>query len=547
MMVPTMPHNVNLDALIFREDFEVTTTTLSQQVDEAPKIKIVELEAISFFFKVLRKPEFQRTTSHWPPEKVAGFIKSFLSGDLIPALILWRSQTSGKVFVIDGAHRLSALIAWVHDDYGDGLASKAFCENNIPAEQTRTAAETRVLVNNAVGAYADLKHGANVSTERQLYASNLGAGGATLQWVKGDASRAERSFHTINTEQTPISNVEVRLIRDRRCANVMATRSLIGAGTGQYFASSFSEENKQAVRKLAKSIYDDLFVPSLETPIKTLDLPVAGRSYSFETVSLILDVIEYVNKSSKADKQEKKQRSKGNSDILAPTMEKDVDGSQTLKFLQNLRHTSSRIAGTQSESLGLHPAVYFYSATGNYQPTAFLATVSLVQRLVASDKVNEFCQARFKFEELLLKYKYFINQIGRKYGAGTRGLTALSRLYDYMVDGVIAGKSEVEIVPQLHEDAQLAFLAPIVDFDKGVKKEFSSERKSAIFLKTALDNAIGCGICKARMHRNSITIDHVLEQRVGGVGSVGNGQLAHPYCNGAFKDWLQNSGNQLIV
>ena len=69
MMVPTMPHNVNLDALICRENFEVTTGTPSQQVDEAPKIKIVELEAVSFFFKVLRKPEFQRTTSHCPPEK----------------------------------------------------------------------------------------------------------------------------------------------------------------------------------------------------------------------------------------------------------------------------------------------------------------------------------------------------------------------------------------------------------------------------------------------------------------------------------------------
>ena len=34
-------------------------------------------------------------------------------------MILRRSPKSGNIFVIDGAHRLSAFIAWVHDDYGD--------------------------------------------------------------------------------------------------------------------------------------------------------------------------------------------------------------------------------------------------------------------------------------------------------------------------------------------------------------------------------------------------------------------------------------------
>ena len=38
------------------------------------------------------------------------------------------------------------------------------------------------------------------------------------------------------------------------------------------------------------------FVPPLETPIKTLDLPVAGRGYSADSLKLILDVVEFVNK-----------------------------------------------------------------------------------------------------------------------------------------------------------------------------------------------------------------------------------------------------------
>ena len=42
-------------------------------------------------------------------------IESFLDGELIPAVILWQSAT--HIFVIDGGHRLSALLAWAHDDY----------------------------------------------------------------------------------------------------------------------------------------------------------------------------------------------------------------------------------------------------------------------------------------------------------------------------------------------------------------------------------------------------------------------------------------------
>ena len=116
-----------------------------QPVEEAPKLKIVELEGDSFMFRRIRKPDFQRTTAHWPPAKIAGFIKSFVSGDLIPAVILWQSNMSGDIFVIDGAHRFDALIAWVHDDYGDRSLSLPFFEGNISSEQKRAAEETRNL------------------------------------------------------------------------------------------------------------------------------------------------------------------------------------------------------------------------------------------------------------------------------------------------------------------------------------------------------------------------------------------------------------------
>ncbi|MEP6556546.1 MAG: DUF262 domain-containing protein, partial [Ferruginibacter sp.] len=96
---------INLDALIQREDFEVQDTINPGKKKET--ISIEDLKTDSFFFSNIRKPDFQRETNEWDSKKIADFIESFLDGDLIPALILWRSP-SGYVFVIDGSHRLSS-------------------------------------------------------------------------------------------------------------------------------------------------------------------------------------------------------------------------------------------------------------------------------------------------------------------------------------------------------------------------------------------------------------------------------------------------------
>src|SRR5687767_1213557 len=97
---------INLDALIQREDFAVQET--KNPGTKKDTISIEDLVPNSFFFPNLRKPDFQRETSEWDGRKIVEFLESFLDGDLIPAIILWRSP-SGYLFVIDGSHRLSSL------------------------------------------------------------------------------------------------------------------------------------------------------------------------------------------------------------------------------------------------------------------------------------------------------------------------------------------------------------------------------------------------------------------------------------------------------
>ena len=122
---------VDLDALIPREDFEVSDVKDSDRGGKTQTIQIRDLEKGSFFLDIIRKQDFQRETNEWDPKRVSYLIESFVDGDLIPAVILWRNSGS-YTFVLDGSHRLSALAAWVNDDYGDAEISKLFYNGQIP-------------------------------------------------------------------------------------------------------------------------------------------------------------------------------------------------------------------------------------------------------------------------------------------------------------------------------------------------------------------------------------------------------------------------------
>ena len=73
---------------------------------------------------------------------------------MVPANILWKHK-NGYIFVIDGSHRLSALGAWINDDYGDNDISLNYYEKFIPQEQKEIAEYTRKLVNEKIGSFKD--------------------------------------------------------------------------------------------------------------------------------------------------------------------------------------------------------------------------------------------------------------------------------------------------------------------------------------------------------------------------------------------------------
>ncbi|WP_421182473.1 HNH endonuclease family protein [Aeromonas enteropelogenes] len=515
-----MAEKIYLDALIPREDFEVKDEQ-SGTTRNISTIGARDLEYDSFFFSALRKPDFQRETNEWDSKRIISLIDSFISGDLIPAVILWRSSSS-YTFVIDGAHRLSALAAWINNDYGDGEISKEFYDGIIPNEQIIAAENTRREIRKKIGLFSDyqlaLRNPSKVDPKIVEISKSLGALAIQVQWVEGDAKKAENSFFKINQQAASIDKTELKLLRARRKPAGIATRAILRSGKGHKYWSSYPEEIQESIQELAEELNEIMFQPTLKNPIKTLDLPLGGKNFSAQGQSLILELVNKTN----IDQQHE---------------EDDTDGQGTLKCLKNCLYIVRKINSKHPSSLGLHPAIYFYSKDGKHKPASFWATIELIQHLDKAQKLNWFIAVRENFEIFLLKNDYIIQQVVRKHRSASAAYPYVTKLYLLVLESLHSGV-EVDNLPNVIKTSQ--DYSYITSSDLGgedvTSKDFSRERKSEVFMRDALAAALKCKICGGHLHSNSISIDHLKRKEDGGIGNVENGQLTHLYCNTTYKN-----------
>lgn len=506
---------VNLDALIPREDLEVIEDI--QDSNKSDKISLQDLKfKTSHLYPILRKPDFQRETNEWNPNKVMGLIESFVNGDLIPALIMWRTKGS-NTFVIDGAHRLSALIAWVNDDYGDGVISRNFFED-ISEEQKKIAEKTRKLVNETIKPFAiymsALDNPKNLDTEIINKARDIISRVIQLQWVSGGVKKAEDSFFKINQEAVKISPTELVLSKVREKPNGLSARAIKNRGGGHKYWNKFDEETRKKIEELSKEIYDLIFIPPLKQPIKSIEfLPIAGKSDSAYALPLVLNFVNITN--GLMDKEPK--------DILD-----DKDGKVTLEYLQKCKKIALRINTNDTSSLGLHPIRYLYSPEGNYKIVSFYALIALILEFDKNKELQKnFITVRKEFEQILLEYEGGISELVRKYRAGVKGYIHIKDFYINIINKLLQEESRDKLMKELKQKE-----------DKKLRKskDFSNKTKSAIVIREYLSKALVCSICGGLMDPKSITIDHKQRKRDGGIGTIDNGQPIHPYCNSIIKN-----------
>jgi hypothetical protein len=516
-MIDPMATHVILDALIPREDFE----TISDKSDAPGKdtIQLSDLQSGAFFYEALRKPDFQRETLEWEPSRVTGLIRTFVEDELIPAVILW--QHKGLIFVIDGSHRLSALIAWVQDDYGSGDRSRKFFHNTIPEEQERVALRTRGLVQKEFGSYSDhqdaVKNPALYGPDIVKRSRQLGTLSLRIQWVRGDMSKAEDSFIRINQKAAIISPEELELIQSRYRPNTIAARAILRKGTGHEYWSSFKAPQKIKVKEIASELHQLLFLPDLRYPLTSVDLPAGGATYSATALRMVFDFVR-ISVDTVADKDDK-------------------DGEETVEYLFRTRKVMQTILSKDDASLGLHPAVYFYSWTGKQQPILFLTITKLVVDLERAKQFPKFTTARGELEKFLISNRALINQVVRKFGSKGSGTTHLRAFYDFLIDIFSNGTTADSALDVITKEKGFSYLQPGEEpYANPSKGALSSAVKSGIVLRDLLKSSHICPICKGHVPKQSISIDHDERKVQGGTNITKNLQVTHPYCNTGFKE-----------
>lgn len=519
-----MGQRVNLDAMIPREDFGAIGQEWA--IDLIKDFPLTHLDQQSPIRMQLRKPDFQRETNHWSPEQLATFVASFVDQEVIPSLILWKSPSF--IFVIDGGHRLSALRAWMEDDYGDGAISQAYYKGEITDSQKRIARRTRAILEEKVGRFSALR--ALVGQSNAADPIQMKRAGAMftrplqLQWVIGSPQVAETSFYKINSQGTPLDEVEQLLIMNRMKPLAIGARAIMRSGFGHKYWSKFSAQVQKEVEAESRRLFHLLFKPEVDVPLRTLDVPLGGAASPVDALSLIIEFLTYAGWSSSGKIKTVAE--------YAP----DEKGEATVEVLRLASAVANRMTGNAPQSLGLHPAVYFYNESGKHSRFLFLGiTLLIAEKLRDNDSgwFKKFTSSRASVEAFLMEEKSLIGMFIRSITPKQR-VSKMRDLMLFLVDNGVKGR---RVTPEM-TIAHLGVKGRI--FDGTVRgtgsTTFSDDAKSMVFIRKAMATAQRCGICSGLLDTTkSMSYDHAVPRCADGDASVTNLDLVHPYCNTGFK------------
>jgi Protein of unknown function DUF262 len=530
-------HQVNLDSLILRQPFE--SVAADSVLGKDPLFKLEELHRSKMYFGLLRKPDFQRETANWNPAMILDFVSTFLDGGLIPSIIIWHSKDTNNVFIIDGAHRVSALMAWVNDDYGDGEISRKAWGYSVPQAQVKLHNKTKELIDRELGSYAQLfDFGLNPENTNDPIKRRRGKAIATMQLdiqkVEGNAAVAEDSFYKINSNSVAIDDIELDIIRGRKKPNAIATRALVSAGKGYKYWKGFP--NSKDIEDSAAEGYNLLMGELLEIGTLSPDLPRAGQPYSSEGFRMVLDIVNIFNSVTPAMWTHKQAKGKGTVQKLPD----DEDGSATIAFLERVIDVARLVAGPPecNGSLGLEQAVYAYGSTGNFHPGAYVASLRFFKELREQNKLIAFTVVRGAFEEFIVRHKAFINALGHTKGSRTRPVEAILQMYKTVFAYMQSNESDSAIVQKLENDPILrkAVLSVSVGVDDEnnlgpISKKFSKTVVKAKVVQDVLATRGRCPVCTARLPPSYRSKDHAQKGEHDGMGNLENLHFTHPYCN----------------
>lgn len=297
---------VYLDHLVERESFRFTRPVVEIRNPSKSRKGFLSFKNLldSSRAKLLRKPDFQRATWAWEPEDCLSLLESIVHNQVIPSIIMWSSPSNGLDYILDGAHRVSVALAWLHDDWGEDAAKRQEWDDELARKTREAATLVREMVRAKIAPlseyqaaeqelYRIITKGGSpmnemdpVSFRRGLFYQDLlkDEVGFEIQYVQGDYRIAENSFLKINKSGRALSDWEITLIQNRDSSfgrTVMST-SNIGSATHYWSTSELPEDAQkpqidlkaQEILRNVHAVYDTLFTPVYQAPIRSLKQPL---------------------------------------------------------------------------------------------------------------------------------------------------------------------------------------------------------------------------------------------------------------------------------
>jgi hypothetical protein len=129
----------------------------------------------------------------------------------------------------------------------------------------------------------------------------------------------------------------------------------------------------------------------------------------------------------------------------------------------------------------------------------------------------------------------YINQLTIKHGSMVKGYGPICDYYQFVFDRIHAGRTEQQVENDLAASEKYQSLVKERPTTSKKAKSFSQDAKNVKLLTDVLEKAFVCNICKARIDKKAMQLDHIQDRSDGGLADIDNGQWSHPFCNSTYK------------
>lgn len=561
---------VYLDHLIPRQSlrYERSEERIESKDDELPiKLRLSDLtgDHVSSRIKYLRKPDFQRATWAWDADQCVELLDSVINQQIIPSIIMWTSPESELDYVLDGGHRISVVLAWLKDDWGQKVE---FEHDEILENRVKQAAQqVRKLVRERIGTIEEYKQAEEefdkavndgkapklalpkkIFERAQFYTRyRKGIIGFPILWVPGDFEKAEKSFLKINKTGTKLTEWETKLIENRNSSLARTIMSVANIESAKYYwpttlpealdQKSYTIKVTEILANVA-NIYRVLLEPPYLSPAKgrRLQQPLLDIA-SKELKPPYLAELFTVIKGGKGQATETDELIK--LDTIG-TAENIIDAGWDLT--REVTSALSHLIGDSPKSLAVVPACYFYTDGGRYVRSLLYGLIYWLLSGNDEDVIRLrkqlFSAYRGTFEQILLDRKEdVVSGITRKTGSGPEITVQTARYFQGLLETLVKHKG-VTNSPGFNEDYN-RFTATLIDSrtkaiqqPAGKSRTFSEKQRSIATLRDILKGTHRCEICEGLLDiTGGVQHDHTIKYSEGGPSIASNARLTHPFCN----------------